>query len=109
MMYVQGLPLDAYRDIVKRVSEDQYDGNVILHPDAHELGPYRFVEGLAAESSHGPGARRSWTGRRTHGASWRAYSDVITALFDEYPDALVYTPNGRRLLRPERVTAHRSP
>lgn len=102
MMYVSGLPLDAYRDIVKRVSEDQYDGNVIVRADARELGPHRFVGGLAVESSHGPGARRSWTARRTRAACWHVYRDVLAALFAQYPDAVVHTPNGP-ILRPVRI------
>jgi hypothetical protein len=105
---VSGLSLSAFRDIVRRVSEDQYDGNVIVQADAHELGPYRFVGGLAVESSRRSGARRSWTGRRTRAACWHVYRDVLTALFYEYPDALVCTPKGR-LLKPERIPGSNTP
>lgn len=107
-MYVSGVPLSAFRSIVRRVSEDQYNGNVIVQADAYELGPYRFVGGLAVESPRGSGARRSWTGRRTRAACWHVYRDVLTALFYEYPDALVRTPKGR-LLKPERIPGSGTP
>lgn len=90
-MLVTGLPLDKFREITDRVSAEKYSGNVVVHHDAHPLSGNRFRGRLWVQSSRGPGARRSWSGRRMPAACWHAYRDVLMAVFDEYPNARVQT------------------
>lgn len=90
-MLVTGLSLDRFQEITDRVSAEKYSGNVIVHQDAHPLSGNRFQGRLWVQSSRGPGARTSWSGRRTPAACWHAYRDVLMAVFQEYPDARVRT------------------
>ena len=90
-MLVTGLSLDKFKEITDRVSADKYDGNVVVHHDAHPLSGNRFQGRLWVQSSRGPGARRSWSGRRMPAACWHAYRDVLMAVFSEYPDAIART------------------
>lgn len=78
---------------VARVSAERYDGNVILDDNAHALlsGGRSFRGRLKVKSSRGPGARRSWSGRRMPVACWHAYRDVMAAVFAEHPDARIRT------------------
>jgi hypothetical protein len=90
-MQVTGLSLTEFYRIVEKVSAETYRGNVIVADDAHELSGNRFVARLKVRDSHAYGARLSWTGRHMPAASWEAYRDVLTELFDRYPEARVRT------------------
>lgn len=92
----KGVSFARVCEIVAEVSK-VYDGNVIVHPDAHPAGEgdYGFAGRLRCVSSDGPGARRSWSGRRTPSACWHAYRDVLKAVFAEYPHATARTAMAR--------------
>lgn len=90
-MLVTGLPLENLQLLTRQVSMRKYANNVIVHPDAHDLSGNRFQGRLWVADSSGPGARRSWSGRRLKATCWHAYRDVLQNLFDHYPDATVRT------------------
>lgn len=108
-MHIRGIDRDnlgrdvsfqAVRDIVKRVSAENYDGNLILHSDARPIGrqgnpDYGFQGRLVVKSSRGTGARRSWTGRRMPAACWHTWRDVLREVFERYPDAVANTSMAR--------------
>lgn len=90
-MEIKGVTLDQFRHIVAVVSDREYDGNVIVHPDSHKVSNNRIRARLTVKSSYEHGARMSWSGRHIRAASWHAYRDVLAELFDRYPDAIVRT------------------
>jgi hypothetical protein len=92
-MRISGAGLDDFTQITRQISQ-LYDGNLTVCQNAHEL-PYarrpQCVARLAVVKSTGPGARRSSTGRRMPCACWHAYRDVLSAVFDAFPDAVIRT------------------
>lgn len=90
-MYVRGVPLWAFQDIVNDVSRRSYGGHVTVHPDSRDTTRDSCRARVDVASSRGPGARRARSGRRLRAACWHAYRDVLAELFDRYPDATVRT------------------
>lgn len=90
-MQVTGLPLHRFIAITREVSDLHYGGNIVVHQDAHALSGNRFRGRLGVKDSRGPGARRSWSGRRMPATCWHGYRDVLRAVFTEYPEATVRT------------------
>lgn len=92
-MEIKGLTVDAFTDILTRVSRDQYAGNLRLDYEPVRLNAAgtRFRLRIRAVSSRESGARRSASGRRMPAACWHAFRDVFIAVFDAYPDATVRT------------------
>jgi len=90
---VTGLTLADFTRITAEISDTVYDGNVIVHGDAHALSGNRFRARLRVKNSYGQGARTSssYLRRHTPAACWHAYRDVLEAVFAEYPDARVQT------------------
>ena len=72
----------------------RYGGNLAVHPDAHPVGS-ATVGRVYAPDSKGPGARRSYSGRRGPWACWHAYRDVLRELFTISPDATITTTMAR--------------
>lgn len=81
--------------IVSRVSEARYGGNLILEQYRHigcdRQGRDKLLFTLAVRDSHGPGARRSASGRHMPKASWQAHRDVMRELFATDPNAFLHT------------------
>lgn len=93
-MRISGVSLAEFKAITRRVSMDKYDGNLYVHADAQDDNGKRRGRchgRLTVIDSHGPGARRSASGRHGPWACWHAYRDVLHALFIAVPDALVVT------------------
>lgn len=90
-MNINGLSLDEFTEIVNRVSEEIFDGNVIVESNAHDAGNNRCVARIRVIDSSGTGSRRAAKGRRMPAACWHAYRDVIHAVLESYPDAKVDT------------------
>lgn len=112
-MQITGVSLEDFQAIVEKVSAEQYQGNLIVHPDSRDLHGKRAprIQGRVTVKSIGyreglpvsetlPGVRRSSSNfsvnaegyaRRVHAACWHAYRDVLTELFERYPDARVST------------------
>lgn len=55
------------------------------------LGPSRARFTLRVKDSRGPGARRSWSGRRTVAACWHVHKHFLLAVLGLQPDAVVQT------------------
>lgn len=95
-MDIRGVSFADVKRIVERVSRDTYAGNVIVHHDAYALhdkafrGRITVKEGKAGKGV-AIGARTSASGRRGPYACWHVVRDVLTALFNEYPEARVKT------------------
>lgn len=93
-MEIRGKGVTASRvvEIIERVSREEYAGN-LAPVDAKPLGQndYGFRGRVKALDSHAYGARTSWSGRHGPWASWEAYRDVLTAIFEEWPHASVRT------------------
>jgi hypothetical protein len=73
-----------WRAIIAKVSHERYEGNLTENPHSAGMGLY-------THDSHGPGARRSHSGRRMRVACWHAWRDVLAELFEQYPEATVRT------------------
>lgn len=99
MIIRSALTLDRIRDITGEVSEARYAGNVTLARGAHTVRHTR--NGLTVSlrtvvrDSREAGARRSGSGRRMPAACWHATRDVLAAMFDADPDAVVTTAMAR--------------
>ena len=112
-MQITGVSLTDFQSIVDTVSRNSYAGNLVLDGNAADLHGKRaprirarvtvksvgFREGLPPDETL-PGVRRSanvfitnkdGSQRRVHAACWHAYRDVLTELFDRYPNAVVCT------------------
>lgn len=92
-MEIKGVSLDQFRDIVKTVSDREYDGNIVVQQDAHSVSDNVIRARLDVVSAKRHGARYSGNRmnrpRRVHAASWHAYRDVLTELFERFPNARV--------------------
>ncbi|MEU5437160.1 hypothetical protein AB0G73_27800 [Streptomyces sp. NPDC020719] len=90
-MNLRGVPPRDFQDLTSEVSDDLYDGNVIVAPDAHAGGNRSTVARLRVVDCRGPGARTAASGRYGPYACWHAYRDVMFRLFCAYPSAIVRT------------------
>jgi hypothetical protein len=66
-----------------------YDGN--LRFKRLEDTPRGVQFTIMVHASDKPGARRSYHGRRIAAACWHAHRDLLAALFDMCPDAIIST------------------
>jgi hypothetical protein len=92
-MEIRGVPFEQVTRITEKVSAQSYGGNVIVHRDARDLATRNggFAGRITVADSSGPGARRSWSGRRMPAACWHAFRDVLAEIFEQYPDARART------------------
>ena len=94
-MKITGLTLDQFTACTNHASELLYDGNVIVHQNAHELPSLKrswtpqCQARLTVVSSDAGGARTAVNGRRGPYACWHAYRDVLREVFNQYPNAVV--------------------
>ena len=86
------LNVTAYqlRMIVKVVSDDLYDGEILFEREPELKGKWLHFT-LRTVSGKSPGARRSHTGRRLAKACWHVHRDMMRLLFDAFPDAELHT------------------
>lgn len=99
-MEVKGMTPDQLRAVVDQVSRDHYGGNIMVDwerssPRLLNQRGTRFRGRVLARSSRGPGARRSWSGRRLTAACWHVFRDVIREALRQYPDAAFRTSMAR--------------
>lgn len=96
----KGVNFDRVRSIIDVTSDSLWEGNLIVHADAHAIGSksdsdYGFTGRIVSRTSKDRCARTSWTGRRTNAACWHAWRDAIRAILTEYPHAVVTTSQAR--------------
>lgn len=90
MLIRKGPTFVEFARIVGDVSGDKYQGNLKVAEDFQDDLPGTQIRArLAVHNSRGPGARVSWTGRHGPWASWEAYRDVLTELFEQFPNSYV--------------------
>lgn len=90
-MLITGLSFDKFSEIVESVSKDEYEGNLIVHPDYTIYTDNRFRARTRTVNSREAGSRRSWSGRRIPSACWHTTRDVLLLVFAEFPNARVQT------------------
>jgi hypothetical protein len=97
-----GFTFDELADIVRSVSDERYGGNVRIDTAVEERGKVIRFKLRAEQSGDGkrggdcaPGARRSWSGTRTVSACWHAHRDILRALFQAHPQAVIVTAMAR--------------
>lgn len=76
--------------IVSRVSADEYAGNVVIESLSRVNGRTTRVK-IGTLDSYAHGSRTSASGRHGRWASWQAFRDILTAVFDADPAAVVRT------------------
>lgn len=106
-MRITGLSLDDFRECVRITSDVNYSGNIIVHGGAHDTNTTRNRETgvwqqhctarLSVIDSHGPGSRTSWRGRHGPYACWCAYRDVLSEVFQRFPNAVIVSGNSWRV------------
>jgi hypothetical protein len=77
------------RDIVRRVSDDDYAGNITIDMNAVSTNSYRVKLGTNDSKAHG--SRTSASGRHGKYLSWQGFRDVLAEVFLADPNARVYT------------------
>lgn len=86
-----GITAEQFERAVKTVSDrEHYAGNLIT-ADLKPISSRSCRGRMVAYTSTGPGARRSWSGRRGPWACWHAFRDVFALLLEQYPDARIRT------------------
>lgn len=82
-------PWHTVRLICDHVSAETYNGNVYASETWTKGNRCRFT--LETKDSRAFGSRTSWSGRHMRKASWQAHWDVLEAIFQQHPDAIVRT------------------
>lgn len=80
------VPTDALAVIVRKVSAQNYAGNILIKSLAR-VSRNAITFTLTVRDSNAPGSRRSKTGRRIAAACWHAHRDIMAEIFSQYPDA----------------------
>lgn len=96
-MDIRGVPFHEVTRITAVVSENLYGGNVMVDRFARDLATRNggFRGRIIVRDSSGQGSRRSSSGRRGPYACWHVFRDVLFAIFEAYPDAVVSTSVAR--------------
>jgi hypothetical protein len=77
------------QEIVKKVSDNLYEGNVIFNRFDPNGKWVNFT--LRVQSSKSAGHRLSHSGRRLVSACFHVHYDVMKELFEQFPDARIVT------------------
>jgi len=96
MLIITKLAPDDIRAIVDAVSNGAYAGNLAITDDGIRTemrrdGRYSHRVALTTRDSSQPGARRSWSGRRSRATCWHAYRDVLAVVMMRDPAAAIRT------------------
>ena len=96
MIITTTLTADDIRAIVDTVGADAYAGNLAVTGDgirteSRRDGRYSHRVALTTRDSSQPGARRSWSGRRSRATCWHAFRDVFAVIMTRDPAAVVRT------------------
>lgn len=125
-MQITGITPEQFTQIVRKVAERDYEGNLAV--DVSSVQSATRFRGRVILRTTGnqmglknpelaPAQRRSGNGygkpRRINAVCWHAFRDVFTELFDQYPDARIYTGLAKYRGRSEfyanyPATAHRN-
>lgn len=91
--HINGPATLAVQQTVAKISASLYSGNLTVDARALPAGKKgnacRFT--LRVRDAYAKPARRSASGRRLVSANWQAHKEVMEALFDLYPDAVLVT------------------
>ncbi len=85
-MKVWNVPVEEVTRIVTKVSKDLFDGNIEFKRAPEKDGrAVRFT--LTVADSRAKGGRIGHSGRRVCACCWHGHRDIMSAIFDNYPDA----------------------
>lgn len=103
-MLITGLTVDDFESIVNKVSAEKYSHNLIMHPDSHDDGGVKAprirarlrtkIGGVGKYDLAAGSTRKGGTfgpERRMPTACWHTYRDVLSELFNQFPNAHVKT------------------
>ncbi len=93
-MKIKGISIETLTSVVAIISHQEYRGNITFKRLPEKTGNFVFFTLTVLDSSK-PGAKRSATGRRISAACWHAHRDIMLALFEHNPDALLVTAMAR--------------
>lgn len=93
-MRLKGLTENELRAIVAHVSQTWYAGNLVFKRQPEWRGNFLLFT-LTVIASKNAGGRRSNTGRKIAAACWHAHRDVMLAIFEQSPDALLVSALAR--------------
>lgn len=85
-------PQDNIECSIRTVSFHRYNHNVSAHVET--VGTNRrsaLIRVKLHAGTGGSGSRRSASGRRGPWACWHVFRDVLTCVFEDFPDATVHT------------------
>ena len=96
MLITTKLSSDDIRAIVDTVSDGAYAGNLDITRDGIRTetrrdGRYSHRVALTTRDSSQPGARHSWSGRRSRATCWHAFRDVFAVVMSQDPAAVIRT------------------
>lgn len=93
-MKIKGITETELRSIVAYVSRTLYGDNLVFKREPENSGNFLLFT-LTVLKSKNPGGRRSNTGRRIAAACWHAHRDVMLAIFEQSPGALLVSALAR--------------
>jgi hypothetical protein len=93
-MKIKGITEAELRSIVAFISETQYAGNIVFKREPEWKGNFCFFT-LTVKDSSKAGGRRAASGRRVAAACWHAHRDIMQAIFDQAPAAILVTALAR--------------
>jgi len=93
-MKIKNVTANQLTAIVDEVSREQYDGNIIFKRYPCQIGGFIHFT-LRVASSKDDGAKVSASGRRSVALCWHGHRDVMQAIFDAHPDAILVTAMAR--------------
>lgn len=93
-MKIKGISESALRFTVESVSNLRYNGNIVFKREPERKGNFLFFT-LTVRKSADKGGRRSNTGRKVAAACWHAHRDIMRAIFENYPEAILVSAFAR--------------
>ena len=94
MLIRSSLSTDQISTLVRRTSDDIYGGNVVVESISTERVSRNGITvrvKIGTLNSRAHGSRTSASGRHGRWASWHAFRDILIAVFDADPKAVVHT------------------
>lgn len=91
-MMITGLTTSELRDVVAKLNETDYDGNIVVEGcNAVSSTGTRISVKLGTADSRKHGSRRAWSGRHGKWLCWHGFRDVFRAVMAVNPEARIQT------------------
>lgn len=86
-MFVWGVTPTQLAKIVRTISADKYEGNVIFKNGPEMASSKKMTFTLTVKRGAQPGGRRAPDGRKVAAACWHVHQDIMRELFSQFPQA----------------------